>query len=144
MTYLDKFEKAKEQIWDNYDESFKSFKSIAQNLELPNSIRSQAYNFLGVIVSAVAPHLGEGDESGTSFYIKAIELDSDNIDALLNIISSYNTSTTNSVGLHKNHKLFLESIFRIKLQLRDSLKVDDMSKIENKFNEFLMRLEYPV
>ena len=82
-----------------YEESFAMFNTIASDKKVSLELRAESCNMIGLIIQMAAPYLAKGDdESGLYYFKKALELDSKNISAALNIIATYDNSPTD----HKN------------------------------------------
>jgi hypothetical protein len=53
-----------------YEEAFTAFANIAENSEYNLSLRSDAYNMMGVIISASSPYLSDSDDESGLLYFK--------------------------------------------------------------------------
>ena len=95
-----------------YVETFQKVKQYLDSEEITSEKKSEAYNLLGLCVS-LDSDLAYDDiesESGILFFEKAVEYDSNNISAWLNIISSYG----HIIGpQHQRKKLFLKAIDKL-------------------------------
>ncbi len=90
------FEEAEKLFYDSiYEESFVAFEKIAKDSNCEESLRAEAYNMMGVIISGPAPYLSKDeDESGLEYFKAALKLDDKNLGAALNILEGYQTSPT--------------------------------------------------
>src|SRR5262245_55410862 len=70
-----------------FHEAFACFQRLALDVAADRAARADAFNLMGVAVLA-SPDLGVGDECGLSFYRQALELDPDNLGALLNVVAT--------------------------------------------------------
>lgn len=88
-----------------HEKAFRFFQAIATDLALDARRRADAYTWLGSLVR-IDPSLGEGDECGLSFYQRAVELDSDNLGAMLGIAETFG----DSIADHQDQASFRRAI----------------------------------
>ena len=69
---------------DGEDKAYKLFLEVAENVNLSDIIRSDAYRAAGEVIYIYAPYLGKAD-AGYSLFKKAMELDKDNLQAKIYI-----------------------------------------------------------
>jgi hypothetical protein len=77
-----------------YEEAFTAFANIAENSEYDLSLRSDAYNMMGVIISGSSPYLSDSDESGLLYFKIALQINPENLGAAFNIIETYDSDPT--------------------------------------------------
>jgi len=95
-----------EKLFENgcYEEAFAIFASLAENSEHDLSLRSDAYNMIGIIISGPCPYLSDNDdESGLSYFKMSLQLNLHNIGAVSNIIETYNSGPTG----HKDKEIVI-------------------------------------
>lgn len=108
---------------DRFNDAFDLFKEVIELKEADNELKAEAYNMLGVIVlwdTGIDP----SDESGISYYKKAIALDGNCISALSNIFVLYGDKVDN----HTDFELFNYSIGKLR-ELNFEFSPNDLSKI---------------
>lgn len=101
------YEEAKKLIdQGNYQKAYLLLKQIVNNIAYSAEDRSDALNMLGVIATCYFLDLNEyEDESGLPYFKKAIEIYSENIGALSNILNSFGKETYQ----HRDSKSFVEA-----------------------------------
>ncbi len=109
-----------------FNEAFDLFKEIIEIKEIDNELKAEAYNMLGLIV-LWDPEIDLLDESGISYYKKAIALDANCISALSNIFTLYGDKVDN----HTDFELFKYSIGKLR-ELNFEFSSDELKKI-NKY-----------
>lgn len=72
-----------------YSEAFFIFKNIAEDQKNSLILRANALNMMGVIINGFSPDLDPEDKFGFKYFEMAVQLDPDNIGALLNIVEYY-------------------------------------------------------
>lgn len=87
---------------------------------------------MGVIVTGFSPDLDIEDESGIRYFNKAIELDAHNIGALLNIVESYEDSSSRNNML----SVFKTVCERLLNELSNSITTEQLSKVRIKYGKF--------
>jgi hypothetical protein len=71
-----------------YEKAFRFFQRVATDSNQNAACRADAYVWMGTLVRA-EPRLGEGDECGFSFYRRALDLDPDNLWAMLGVADTF-------------------------------------------------------
>lgn len=116
----------------NYRDAFSCFKQIAEDDKNALVVRANALNMMGVIVSGFSPDLDIEDVSGFKYFQKAIELDSNNIGALLNIIESHEDLPSDN----KQQLTYIMACKRLATELSDRITPHQLSKVRDKCDKF--------
>jgi hypothetical protein len=110
----------------NFEKAFILFKAISEDLNYYDGVRANAYNMMGVVV-LFNPIIYPEDESGLVFFLKAIDADSGNIGALLNIVANFGLS----VNSHKDISAFDMAIKRLE-ELGYKFSKSEMALLQEK------------
>ncbi|WP_154656445.1 hypothetical protein [Flavobacterium suncheonense] len=129
------FDKA-EDFFDKGDflASFNHFKSITENDKFDNLEKADAFNMMGVII-LFDPMIDIEDETGLKYFRKALELDDENVGALLNVIENFGLSVNN----HKDVILFDFAIGQLK-KINYDFNEDEKNTISDKekYKKFIL------
>lgn len=128
------FEKGEELYYNgNYKESFEVFKAILNDSKITLIKKSDVFNMLGVLLS-IEPSLSINNEfkESLSYFKKAIELNPNNLGALLNIVEGFGKS----FDQHENIKLF-KLVYDKLTELSNELSNSDKKMIELKYRLYL-------
>ena len=112
----------------NFKLSFELIYGMITHQQLTNIEKSDAYNQLGNLIQ-FDPNLDNEDEIGLKYYSKAIELNTKNEAALLNIISTFGSSP----NCHQNTKL-LKYAYEQLVEIEYNFTLFDLESIEKKLN----------
>jgi hypothetical protein len=117
-----------EYIFDSgdYMKAFEAFKNITIDDSSSVEEKSDAFNMMGVIV-LVDTRVENNDESGLEYFIKSIDLNPHNADALLNILEGFGLSVNN----HKNIDI-IEYAIRTLKENNYSFSEEERKMIEGK------------
>ena len=121
-----------EDLFDNgqYKLAFEKFKQIAENNIFALSVRADSYNMMGAIINGFAPYLDKEDENGLKYFLKAIDLDENNIGALLNIVNTFGEDPS----MHKNREVFEKAYNRFETDLSDKISTDELIRMKSKYD----------
>lgn len=82
----------------NFGEAFDLYNVIYLDSNISSQDRAEAANMMGVMLM-YDPSLDTEDESGLTYYKKALLLDPENLSALLNVINSFGTVVNSHTDL---------------------------------------------
>ena len=125
------FEKGEELYYSgNYEESFAIFKAILNDAETTSVERSDALNMLGVLLDSDPNLILDSEfQQSVKFFKRAIELNPDNLGALLNVIEGFG----NSFNQHRDLELFKLAYDKL-LKLSNKLSISDRKLMQNKYD----------
>ncbi|WP_347067852.1 hypothetical protein [Flavobacterium sp. WV_118_3] len=93
----------------NFITSFNLFKSLTESSEFTDLEKAEAFNMMGVII-LFDPLIDIEDETGLKYFKKALELDDENVGALLNVVENFGLSVNN----HKDTVFFNFALSQLK------------------------------
>lgn len=108
----------------DHEEAFRFFQAIACDAAQDSRSRADAYVWMGTLVR-IAPSLGDEDECGLSFYQRALELDPENLGAMVGIVETFG----GHVPDHQDDSSFRRAMAWL-LRHRDSLNEDVRGEID--------------
>jgi hypothetical protein len=114
-----------------YESAFHLLRQAAENTSLGSERRADAYQVMGALVQIV-PQLGDGDESGLSFYKCALAIAPDHLWASIGVISTFGDLPYQ----HKDEAAFLaaEAVARRQWSQLDEAARTEVNQKRQEFN----------
>lgn len=116
----------------HYKEAFNFFTNLLQTDGLSDKEVSSIHNYLGTLITIEPSLSNEEDESGLSFYLRAIDLNKKNTEAWLNIAGSFGDLQPDD---HNNIEVFLNAMEYL-LSIFDELSENQKETVNSRLDKY--------
>jgi len=119
-----------------YKKAFETFKVLAEMIATPKEIRADCFNMMGAIINAFDPYIdADSDESGLTYFRKAIDLQPNHVGALLNIVENFDPKRS-FPSLHNDSDAFQLAARRLLTELATKLTNADIDRVKLRVEQY--------